>query len=73
MSKSILKRFLQLVEDDLPQNSSKTPKQARQNVKNKQKNGSIFDLIPEQKRLTMVTKAGKNKVKRKFIKTTRVN
>lgn len=65
MSKSILKRCLQIVEDDLPQSSAKAPKQTKQNVRNKQKSGSIFDMIPEQKRLT-ITKIGKNHDKRKF-------
>lgn len=66
MSHSILKRCLQLVEDDLPGCSSS--KQAKHGLKKKsKKNHTIFDLIPEQKRLTVTTKAGKNAVKRKFI------
>lgn len=66
MSHSILKRCLELVEDDLPQTSSS--KQAKHDVNKKQKkkkNNTIFDLIPEQKRLTVTTKSGKNAVKRK--------
>lgn len=67
MSHSILKRCLQLVEDDLPQCSSSKP--SKQNIQKKaKKNHTIFDLIPEQKRLTITTKAGKNgTAKRKYI------
>lgn len=62
MSQSLLKRCLQLVEDDLPECSSS--KQTKHNSKKKPKNNSIFDMIPEQKRLTITTKSGKNHTKR---------
>lgn len=61
MSQSLLKKCLQLVEDDLPVGSKK----AKRYMKNKQKKSSIFDMIPEQKRLTITMKAGKNQAKRK--------
>lgn len=65
MSQSILKRCLQLVEDDLPVSSSS--KQTTHGMKKKpKKNHTIFDLIPEQKRLTITKKSGKNATKRKF-------
>lgn len=64
MSQSILKRCLQLVEDDLPVNS--TSKQTTHVKKKPKKNHTIFDLIPEQKRLTITKKTGKNATKRKF-------
>lgn len=63
MSHSILKRCLQLVEEDLPECSSS--KQTAHKKKQK-KNYTIFDMIPEQKRLTITKKTGKNAVKRKF-------
>lgn len=65
MSKTILNQCLQLVEDDLPTNStsSKTSKKKKQT---KQKGGSIFDLIPEQKRLTITRKNKKNQTKGQF-------
>lgn len=63
MSQSILKQCLQLVEDDLLVSSSS--KQTKKAAKKKSKNGSIFDMIPEQKRLTITTK-GKNQMKRKL-------
>lgn len=67
MSHSILKRCLQLVEEDLPKSSSSSSsKQTTHGAKKKpKKNHTIFDMIPEQKRLTVTTKAGKNGVKRK--------
>lgn len=65
MSHSILKRCLQLVEEDLPESSSS--KQTKHGVKkNSKKHHTIFDLIPEQKRLTITKKTGKNATKRKF-------
>ncbi|XP_055295601.1 active regulator of SIRT1-like [Sitodiplosis mosellana] len=70
MSRSILKRCLELVEDDLP--SSLSSKQTKPNTNKKHTKSTIFDLIPEQKRLTITTKAGKNQTKQKVnkIKTT---
>lgn len=66
MSHSILKRCLQLVEDDLPERSSSKQTTHVKKKKPKKKH-TIFDLIPEQKRLTVTTKAGKNAVKRKSL------
>lgn len=66
MSQSILKRCLELVEEDLPTSSSS--KHAKPNLNKSQKKSTIFDLIPEQKRLTITTKGGKNQTKRKIKK-----
>lgn len=65
MSQSVLKRCLQIVEDDLPLCSSS--KQTKKNFKKKPKpkNSTIFDLIPEHKRLTITTKVGKSQTKSK--------
>lgn len=65
MSKSVLKRCLELVEEDLPTSSSS--KQTKTNTNKQKKRSTIFDLIPEQKRLTVTTKTGKNQIKRKII------
>lgn len=63
MSQTMLKRCLQLVEDDLPRSSSS--KHTKKNPNKKRNNSTIFDMIPQQKRLTITTKAGKNQIKRK--------
>lgn len=65
MSKAVLKRCLELVEDDLPVNLKS--KQSKPNTNKKQKHSTIFDLIPEQKRLTITTKIGKSQTKRKCV------
>lgn len=65
MSKSVLKRCLELVEEDLPTSSSS--KQTKTNPNKQKKKSTIFDMIPEQKRLTVTTKTGKNQIKRKII------
>ncbi|XP_031623982.1 uncharacterized protein LOC116341199 [Contarinia nasturtii] len=66
MSKSILNRCLELVEDDLPVNLKS--KQSKKSTNKKRKHSSIFDLIPEQKRLTITTKIGKTQIKQKVNK-----
>lgn len=63
----MLKRCLQLVEDDL---SSSSLKQTKQKSNKKHKTSTIFDLIPEQKRLTITKKVGKSQIKRKFFNKT---
>lgn len=55
MSKTILKQCLAIVEEDLPTNSASSQK-TKQKPKKKQKSNTIFDLIPEQKRLTIKKK-----------------
>lgn len=58
MSKALLKKCLEIVEEDLPKCSSE--KKNKKQKKPAQKNDSIFDLIPEKKRLLIQTKTGKN-------------
>lgn len=55
MSQAILKKCLEIVEADLIESDTKN---AKKKPKNQQKN-SIFDMIPEKKRLVIKTKTGK--------------
>lgn len=61
----MLKRCLELVEDDLPVSSSSKKTTQKTAKKQTPKKSTIFDLIPEQKRLTITKKVGKSQVKRK--------
>lgn len=54
MSQAILKKCLEIVEEDLPQIKEKKVKQK----KLPQKKSSIFDMIPESKRLLVKSKTG---------------
>lgn len=67
MSKSVLKQCLQIVEEDLPINASSSSSiKGKQKAKKKQKASTIFDLIPEQKRLTIKRKNSKGQTIGKF-------
>lgn len=56
MSKALLRKCLEIVEKDLPKCTSE---KKNNNQKNRpQKKDSIFDLIPEKKRLLIQTKTG---------------
>lgn len=58
MSKALLRKCLEIVEEDLPKCSSEKKNNKQKNPP--QKNDSIFDLIPEKKRLLTQTKSGNN-------------
>lgn len=66
MSKVLLRKCLEIVEEDLPKCGSE--KKNNKQKKPKQKKDSIFDLIPEKKRLLIQTKTGKNGMS-EFIKS----
>lgn len=68
MSKSVLKRCLELVEDDVAVSTTSKQTKQKANRKQKVKSSTIFDLIPEQKRLTITTKVGKSQIKRESVK-----
>lgn len=60
MSKALLRKCLEIVEEDLPKSSSE--KKNNKQKKPPQKKDSIFDLIPEKRRLLIQTKTGKNEI-----------
>lgn len=69
MSLSLLKRSLQLVEENLELGNPKDKKKKEKSTETKQKKktkSSVIDLIPENQRLTVYERNHKGKGKRKL-------
>lgn len=60
MSKALFRKCLEIVEEDFPKTSSQKKNKQKKPI---QKKDSIFDLIPEKKRLLIQTKTGKREIR----------
>lgn len=70
MSRALLKRSLQIVEESLEANKKKSENDCKKQKQNKNQNtrkGSALELLPENQRLKYTVSNGKNKSKRELI------